>query len=212
MLMAWCFSTRASVATELTTHPCISRCLGVNMSILLSVLIITLFVFIANSFFVYGIKRSRQAVHTSTPSSNTALRKKNDNAIIVLLISSTCAIFNLPDVVYVVLSSYYESPNSYVFSSHLTLRHSLSIVDSINRSINILFFCIFGKEFRMHMKELIFHPCKIGDMPSISSSPSWILYTEAEGRWPLICGSHFQMYFLDLKCSNFPYKFTEMYS
>ena len=30
MLMAWCFSTRASVATVLTMHPCISRCLGVE--------------------------------------------------------------------------------------------------------------------------------------------------------------------------------------
>ena len=30
MLMAWCFSTRASVATMLTTHPCISRCLRVK--------------------------------------------------------------------------------------------------------------------------------------------------------------------------------------
>ena len=28
MLMAWCFSTRASVATVLTMHPCVSRCLG----------------------------------------------------------------------------------------------------------------------------------------------------------------------------------------
>ena len=28
--MAWCFSTRTSVATVLTTHPCISRCLRVN--------------------------------------------------------------------------------------------------------------------------------------------------------------------------------------
>ena len=28
--MAWCFSTRASVATVLTTHPCVSRCLRVN--------------------------------------------------------------------------------------------------------------------------------------------------------------------------------------
>ena len=26
--MAWCFRTRASVATVLTTHPCVSRCLG----------------------------------------------------------------------------------------------------------------------------------------------------------------------------------------
>ena len=30
MLMAWCFSTRASVATVLTTHPCVSWCLRVN--------------------------------------------------------------------------------------------------------------------------------------------------------------------------------------
>ena len=30
--MAWCFSTRASVATVLTTHPYVSRCLRVNQS------------------------------------------------------------------------------------------------------------------------------------------------------------------------------------
>ena len=29
--MAWCFSTRTSVATVLTTHPCVSRCLRVKM-------------------------------------------------------------------------------------------------------------------------------------------------------------------------------------
>ena len=29
--MAWCFSTRASVATVLTTHPCVFLCLRVNM-------------------------------------------------------------------------------------------------------------------------------------------------------------------------------------
>ena len=28
--MTWCFSTRASVAAVLTTHPCVSRCLRVN--------------------------------------------------------------------------------------------------------------------------------------------------------------------------------------
>ena len=28
--MAWCFSTRASVATVLTMHPCVSRCLRVK--------------------------------------------------------------------------------------------------------------------------------------------------------------------------------------
>ena len=32
--MAWCFSTRASVATVLTTHPCVSRCLRVNKYVL----------------------------------------------------------------------------------------------------------------------------------------------------------------------------------
>ena len=30
--MAWCFSTRASVATVLTTHPCVSRCLRVKLT------------------------------------------------------------------------------------------------------------------------------------------------------------------------------------
>ena len=30
ILVAWCFSTRASVATVLTTHPCVSRCLLVK--------------------------------------------------------------------------------------------------------------------------------------------------------------------------------------
>ena len=31
--MAWCFSTRASVATVLTTHPCVSQCLRVKYSL-----------------------------------------------------------------------------------------------------------------------------------------------------------------------------------
>ena len=31
--MAWCFSTKASVATVLTMHPCVSWCLRVNESI-----------------------------------------------------------------------------------------------------------------------------------------------------------------------------------
>ena len=35
--MAWCFSTRASVATVLTTHPCVSRCLRVNGCTVISV-------------------------------------------------------------------------------------------------------------------------------------------------------------------------------
>ena len=32
--MAWCFSNRASVATVLTTHPCVSQCLGFNLGVL----------------------------------------------------------------------------------------------------------------------------------------------------------------------------------
>ena len=31
ILMAWCFSTRASVVTMLSTHPCISSCLWVKL-------------------------------------------------------------------------------------------------------------------------------------------------------------------------------------
>ena len=33
ILMAWCFSTRASVATVLTTHPCVCRCLRVKLKL-----------------------------------------------------------------------------------------------------------------------------------------------------------------------------------
>ena len=33
--MPWCFSTRASVATVLTTHPCVFRCLRVNCNFVL---------------------------------------------------------------------------------------------------------------------------------------------------------------------------------
>ena len=33
--MAWCFSTRTLVATVLTTHPCVSRCLRVHLNYLL---------------------------------------------------------------------------------------------------------------------------------------------------------------------------------
>ena len=36
MLMTWCFSTRASVATVLTMHPCVSQCLGVKSDLILS--------------------------------------------------------------------------------------------------------------------------------------------------------------------------------
>ena len=34
ILMAWCFSTRASVVTVLTRHPCVSRCLRVKLNTL----------------------------------------------------------------------------------------------------------------------------------------------------------------------------------
>ena len=41
--MAWCFSIRASVATVLTTHPCVSRCLRVIRAALSSRQINSLF-------------------------------------------------------------------------------------------------------------------------------------------------------------------------
>ena len=43
--MAWCFSTRASVATVLTTHPCVSRCLRVNTVFCGFFIIITMYFF-----------------------------------------------------------------------------------------------------------------------------------------------------------------------
>ena len=132
-----------------------------NVSIMMTIAIILIFVIIANSLIVFGIRRSRtNSVSTSSPSLNDSECRKRSSTTIILLISSTSVIFNLPDVIYVVLSSYNQDPTSDSFSALLTLRDFLPVFDCINRSINIFFFCLFGKEFRRHLKELLCRPCK----------------------------------------------------
>ena len=147
-----------------------------NISVVLSILITMLFVFISNCFIVYGIKRSQLSVNAPTSNTDNGDQRKNKNVIIILMITSTSVLLNLPDVVYAVLSSYYNDPNSAAFSSHLLFRDFLPVFDSINRSINIIFFCVFGEEFRYRLKEIVSRLCKITDMSkSLSSSePIWV--------------------------------------
>ena len=128
--------------------------------IVVSVLTRLLFVFIANGFIVYGIKKSRRTVN-STVGSNDVDKRKNKNATIILWISSTSVLFGLPDVIYAALSTYYDDSNSDAYSPRLVFRDFLPVFDCINRSINIIFFCVFGAEFRQRLKELFSAPCKI---------------------------------------------------
>ena len=131
-----------------------------KMTIVMSVLTRLLFVFVANGFIVYGIKKSRRNVN-STAGSHDIDKRKNKNATIILWISSTSVLFNLPDVIYAALSTHYNDPTSDAYYSLLVFRDFLPVFDCINRSINIIFFCVFGAEFRLRLKELFSAPCKI---------------------------------------------------
>ena len=132
-----------------------------SVSISLSVSIRVLLVFIVNGFIVYGIKKSRRNVNLSTASSNGVYKSKNKNAIIILLISSTSVLFSTPDIIYATLSSYCNDPNSDAYFSLLIFRDFLPVFDCINRSINIIFFSVFGAEFRQRLKELLSRPFKM---------------------------------------------------
>ena len=132
-----------------------------NVSITLSIILRLLFVFTTNSFVVYGIKRSRRFSNVSISGSNNHDETKNRHSTIVLLISSTSIIFGLPDVIYSALSTYHNDSDT--FSSN----HIESLTTRcycINRTINIIYFCAFGTEFRQHLKELLIRPCKSVDM------------------------------------------------
>ena len=57
MLMAWCFSTRTSVATVLTTHPCVSRCLG-DKGVNLELIVLTDFMITSREMFSCECQRT----------------------------------------------------------------------------------------------------------------------------------------------------------
>ena len=131
-----------------------------NYSIFLYIFITLLFVFIANIFIIHGIRRSQQSVNTVTPMTGESEERKNNNVTILLLITSTSSILNLPDVVYVALSNKHKDTDD--LFALLTLRAFLPVFDTINRSINIIFFSLFGKEFRQNLKQLFSRPCNHG--------------------------------------------------
>ena len=147
-----------------------------KVSIVTQALIRLLFVIIANGFIVYGIKKSRRDVNSSTAGSNDVDNRKNKNATIILWISSTSVLFSLPDVIYAIKSTYHNDPNSDAYFFLLVFLDFLPVFDCINRSINIIFFCVFGAEFRRRLKELLRAQCKITDISNslTSSTRIWV--------------------------------------
>ena len=155
-----------------------------SVSIALSVSIRLLFVFIANGFIVYGIKKSRRDVNSSTTGSNDVDNRKNKNATIILLISSTSVLFSTTDIIYAILSSYYNDPNSNAYSSLLMFRDFLPVFDCINRSINIIFFSVFGAEFRQRLRDILSCPFQITDISNLwtSFSRTWVWFLQRHGH------------------------------
>ena len=81
--MAWCFSTRASVATVLTTHPCVSRCLRVNTCIA-NPIVEQRLVFISYphwKFLVRFIIESEGCLHIKMLSYQNRITHYNDNTV-----------------------------------------------------------------------------------------------------------------------------------
>ena len=128
------------------------------MNVLVSSFLPFLFVAIANTVIIVSLRNALIATPTMTGHSSH-VRDSDDrlksNIIILLSISMTSVIFTLPDPLYLLLSRYYNDPTSASFHRLITLRYILPLFDAVNRSINILLFCVFGRNFRQHLKELL---------------------------------------------------------
>ena len=125
------------------------------MNVLMSSFLPFLFVCVSNIVIIYELKKPSNATNPSlSPSNNHSDRLKN-NLTTLLLISTTSVVFSLLYPLYNLLCTYITDPATDAFHQLLTFSYSLPIFDSINRSINIALFCVFGRNFRQHLKKLL---------------------------------------------------------
>ena len=125
------------------------------MNVLMSCFLPFLFVCVSNIVIIYELRKPSNATNPSlSPSNNHSDRLKN-NLTTLLLISTTSVVFSLLYPLYNLLCTYITDPATDAFHQLLTFSYSLPIFDSINRSINITLFCVFGRNFRQHLKKLL---------------------------------------------------------
>ena len=124
------------------------------MNVLMCSFIPFLFVCVSNIVIIYDLRKSSSATNTRGPSKRRSDRVKN-NITILLLISTTSVVFTIPYPLYTLLCSYVTDTTSDAFHKWITFSYIVPIFDSLNRSINIILFCVFGRNFRQHLKNFL---------------------------------------------------------
>ena len=122
---------------------------------LISSLIPFLFVCASNIVIIYDLRKSSHSTNTGGSISNCASDQLKSNLTILLLISTTSVVFTLPDPLYILLCTYITDLASDASHRLMTFGYFRPTFDSINRSINVTLFCVFGRNFRQHLKKLL---------------------------------------------------------
>ena len=125
------------------------------MNTLISSFIPLIFVCVSYIIIIHDLKAASGAANTTASPANRHDYRLKSNIIVLLLISTTSVVFTLPEPLYLLLNTYIADPASDAFHRLITFSYILPTFDSINRSINIAFFCIFGRQFRQYLKYLL---------------------------------------------------------
>ena len=113
-------------------------------------------VFVANSVIIHSLKRPSSVEHSPTGSfGNTGESDRHRSNITTLLVISTTSVaFTLPDPIYLLMFTYNKDTESGAFHGLITFHFILPLFDALNRSINIVLFCIFGQKFRQNLNDI----------------------------------------------------------
>ena len=125
------------------------------MNVLLSSFIPFLFVCGSNIVIIHDLRNSSRTTNTRASTSQHDSNRLKSNLTILLLISTTSVVFTLPYPLYNLLCTYITDPASDAFHRLITYSYFLPTFDSLNRSINIALFCVFGRHFRQYLKRLL---------------------------------------------------------
>ena len=114
-----------------------------------------LFVCASNIVIIYDLRKSSNATNTGESTSNCASDRLKSDLTILLLISTTSVVLTLPDPLYILFCTYITDLESDANHRLITFSLFRPTFDSINRSINVTLFCVFGRNFRRHLKKLL---------------------------------------------------------
>ena len=103
-----------------------------------------------NSAIIYGTNKKTLARNSPTKKSV----RLSSSLTVLLFISSISVVFTLPKPIYYFLTDFIHNLSSEAIQQIVIFWYSIPVFDSVNRSINIFLFCIFGGRFRQCLKKL----------------------------------------------------------